>query len=72
MVRMVPAPICIAMYCLLQEFDQIAFEVERMRSAQVAALLKGEDIPYEAEVVTMVQNRDQIKCAAIAHQQEHG
>jgi hypothetical protein len=69
---MVSAPACIEMYCLLQEFQHAVSELNRMQSAQVAAVLKGEDLPYKAEIVRAAKWRDQVKHEVLAHKQEHG
>jgi hypothetical protein len=43
-----------------------------MQSAQVAAVLQGEDFPFEDEIARAAAKREQAKYAVIAHQAEHG
>ena len=43
-----------------------------MQSAQVAAVLKGADFPFEAELAAAASRRENAKYAILVHQQEHG
>ena len=43
-----------------------------MQSAQVAAVLRGQDFPFEEDIAKAAANREQAKYDVIAHQAEHG
>ncbi len=43
-----------------------------MQSAQVAAVLNGEDFPFEEQIAQAAARRENAKYAIIAHQEEHG
>jgi len=43
-----------------------------MMSAQVAAVLNGDDFSYEEEIAKAAARRENAKYAILAHQQEHG
>jgi hypothetical protein len=63
--------------CVERERLRIAFvaavsEFNRIQSAQVAALANGELFPFEDEIATALQQRDNAKYALIAHQEKHG
>jgi len=43
-----------------------------MQSAQVAAVLRGQDFPFEEEIARAAARREEAKYNVIAHQTEHG
>jgi len=63
---------CIEKYRLLQAFARAVSEHNRMMSAQVAAVLNGDDFPFEEEIAKAAARRENAKYAILAHQQEHG
>jgi hypothetical protein len=68
-----PAPIaCGQKQRLLQEFARAVAEHHRMQSGQLAAVLRGEDFPYEREIAKALLQRENAKYAVLAHQDEHG
>jgi len=68
-----PKPIvCIERQRLMQEFAKAVSDYHRMQSAQVAAVLKGADFPFEAELAEAASRRENAKYAILAHQQQHG
>jgi len=69
-----PEPVlgCLEKYQLLRAFASAVSDHHRMQSAQLAAVLKGEDFPYEDEIAKSAARRENAKYAVLAHQQEHG
>jgi len=69
-----PAPViaCIEKERLLQAFARAVSEHHRMQSAQVAAVLKGEDFLFEEEIARAGEARERAKYAVLQHQLEHG
>jgi hypothetical protein len=63
---------CIEKERLMRIFAHAVSEHHRMQSAQVAAVLHGEDFPFEEEIARAAARRENAKYAVIAHQQEHG
>jgi hypothetical protein len=43
-----------------------------MQSAQLAAVLQGEDFPFEEEIARAAARRESAKYDVLAHQQQHG
>jgi hypothetical protein len=68
----VPAVLCIEKERLLKAFAQAVSEHHRMQSAQVAAVLRGQDFPFEEEIARAAARREEAKYNVIAHQTEHG
>ena len=69
-----PSPVsaCMEKERLLQLYAQAVSEHNRMQSAQLAAVLRGEDFPFEKELAETAIRRENAKYAVMAHQQEHG
>lgn len=57
---------------LLKQFANAASEYYRMQSAQLAALLNGENRPFDQQIAEAAIRRDNVKCAILAHRQKHG
>jgi hypothetical protein len=57
---------------LLKAFSDAVSEYNRMHSAQVAAVLRGDDFPFAEEIAAAGRAKEQAKYAVIAHRQEHG
>jgi hypothetical protein len=68
----VPVIACIEKEKLMRAFAQAVSEHHRMQTAQVAAVLQGEDFPFENEIARAAAQRENAKYAILAHQQEHG
>jgi hypothetical protein len=69
-----PSPIlaCIEKERLLHIFARAVSDHHRMQSAQLAAVLRGEDFPFEEEIAKAAALREQAKYAVLMHRQEHG
>ena len=67
-----PVIACIERERLLKEFAKAVSEHNRMQSAQVAAVLKGQDFPFREEIEKAATAKDRAKYAVLAHRQEHG
>jgi len=68
-----PTPVvCFDKERLLREFAAAVSDYHRVQSAQVAAVKKGEDFPFELELAKAAQRRENAKYAIIAHQEQHG
>lgn len=69
-----PSPIaCIEKEKLLQAFAKAVSDHHRMQSAQLAAVLRGdEEFPFEAEIAAAALARQQAKYAVLAHREQHG
>ncbi len=57
---------------LLAAFFEAVSEYHRLQSAQMDALLKGEDFPFEEEIARVAEQRTRAKYAILAHRAEHG
>ena len=68
----IPAVLCIEKQRLLQAFADAVSEHHRMQSAQVAAVLNGQDFPFEEEIARASARREQAKYEVLAHRAEHG
>ena len=64
--------LCLQREKLIREFAHAVSEYNRMHSAQLAAVLKGEDFPFCDEIAKAEQRKDDAKYAILAHRQEHG
>ena len=68
-----PSPIsCIEKRRLMDEFQRAVSHHNRMQVSQVAAVIRGEDFPFEREIAEAAERRDNAKYAIIAHQKDHG
>jgi hypothetical protein len=69
-----PSPIiaCIEKEKLMRAFAHAVSEHHRMQSAQLAAVLQGEDFPFEEEIARAAARRESAKYDVLAHQQQHG
>ena len=73
--RMAAAPsaiVCLKKEKLLREFAKAVSDYHRMQSAQLAALLKGQDFMFQAEIAEASDRKEQAKYAILEHRQEHG
>jgi hypothetical protein len=60
------------MRALLQEFASAVSEVNRMHSAQVAAVLNGDGLYFQDELNAAEVRRENAKYALMTHLREHG
>jgi hypothetical protein len=67
-----PLVVCIERERLFQDFARAVSDQHRMQSAQVAAVLRGEDFPFREEIAKAVERRENAKYAILTHRQEHG
>ena len=65
-------PACIEKERLMRDFSQAVAELNRMQSAQLAAVLNGEDFPFENELADAQRRKENTKYAILAHRQAHG
>ena len=56
----------------MREFAKAVSEYNRMHSAQLAAVLNGEDFPFQDEIEKAGRRKDDAKYAILEHRQEHG
>ena len=56
---------------LLREYAKAVSEYNRMNSAQVAAVLRGEDFMFQDEIEKAGRRKDEAKYAILEHRQEH-
>jgi len=63
---------CIELHKLMEAFAKTVSELNRMQSAQTAALLRGEDFTFEEQIAEATRQRDNLKYAILKHQEEHG
>ena len=70
---MAPSPIfCSEKRRLLEDFQTAVSDCNILQTSQIAALIKGRGMPFEAEIVAARERRDRIKDAILAHQELHG
>jgi len=68
-----PVPvICIERERLMLAFAQAVSELNRMQSAQTAAILRGDDFQFEEQIAEATLRRDNAKYAILKHREEHG
>jgi hypothetical protein len=68
-----PVPVlCIEKWTLLRAFATAVSNYNRMQSAQLAAVLRGEDFQFQAQIEEAAHERDQLKYAILAHRESHG
>jgi len=68
-----PAPtLCVRKEELFLAYAKTVADHHRMQSAQLAAVMRGEDFPFEVEIAEAASRRENAKYAILAHQQEHG
>ena len=68
-----PSPIvCLERERLIREFAGAVSDHHRMQSAQLKAVLNGEDFPFEAEIAETGARRENAKYAILAHRRQHG
>ena len=64
---------CIEKEKLMAAFAKAVSDHHRMQSAQLAAVLRGDDgFPFEAEIAAAALARQQAKYAVLAHRETHG
>ena len=72
---MAPSPVsvaCIEKRRLLQACAKAVSDYNRMNSAQLAAVMNGEDFPFTEEIAAAAAHRENAKYAIMTHQLEHG
>jgi hypothetical protein len=62
---------CTKKATLLREFARAVSELNRMHSAQVAALVRDEGFQFQEEIAKAGDRKDQLKYAILAHCEEH-
>jgi hypothetical protein len=68
-----PSPlVCIEKQRLLRAFAQAVSEYNRMNTAQVAAVLRGEPVQFQEQIANAGERKDAAKYAILVHEQEHG
>jgi hypothetical protein len=67
-----PIYTCTEKQKLLEEFAHAVSEYHRMQTAQVAAVLNGEDFPFEEWISNAAVRMEQVKYAVLAHRESHG
>jgi hypothetical protein len=67
----VPAA-CIEKRRLLRAFAAAVSDYNRMHSAQLAAVLRGEDFQFQEEIARAAEEKDRAKYAVMAHREAHG
>jgi hypothetical protein len=68
-----PAPIvCLRKEELLLAYAKAVSDHHRMQSAQLVAVMKGEDFPFEGQIAEAASRRENAKYAILAHREEHG
>jgi hypothetical protein len=68
-----PSPLaCSEKHRLLREFALAVSEYNRMNSAQVAAVLRGEDFPFSEQIAEAAERKNAAKYAVLEHQSQHG
>jgi hypothetical protein len=63
---------CIEKQRLLHAFAQAVSEYNRMNTAQVAAVLRGEPLQFHEQIARAEERKDAAKYAILVHEQEHG
>lgn len=56
---------------LLVEFSQVVSEYHLMQTAQLQAVLDGEDFPFEDWIAQAAARREQAKHAVVSYRQQH-
>jgi hypothetical protein len=67
-----PILVCIERERLLRQFTKAVSDHHRVQTAQVAAVLRGEDFPFQELIAEAAHERDRAKYAVLEHQREHG
>jgi hypothetical protein len=70
--RSMLAIVCPEKQRFLEDFASTMSEYHRMQSAQVAAVLNGEDSPFENWINNAAARKDQAKYAVLGHREQHG
>jgi hypothetical protein len=63
---------CIEKQRLLRAFAHAVSEYNRMNTAQVAAVLRGEPVQFQEQIARAGERKDAAKYAILLHEQEHG
>ena len=63
---------CDEKWRLLRDFMDSVSNINRIQTAQVIAVLKGDGFQHQQEFVKAVDRKDHAKCAVIAHIHQHG
>jgi len=56
----------------MRAFAKAVSDLNRMHSAQTAAIMRGEDFRFEEQIADAATDRDNAKYAILTHRQEHG
>jgi hypothetical protein len=67
-----PIIACAEKWRLLRVFTKAVSDMNRIHSAQVAALLNGEGFLFQEEFEEALGRKETAKYAVMVHQQEHG
>jgi hypothetical protein len=68
-----PSPaLCFEKQRLLKDYANAVSECNRIQSAQVVAVKRGESFTFENELATASQRRENAKYAILTHTEEHG
>jgi len=68
-----PAPIhCIEQERLMHEYSSAVSECNRLQSASVLAVKRGDAVEFEELVAKANERRENAKYAILAHREEHG
>lgn len=57
---------------LLDEFARAVSEYNRMNTAQVVAVMKGEGRGFQEQIADAARRKDEAKYAILEHEQKHG
>jgi hypothetical protein len=68
----VPIFACAEKWRLLRAFTKAVSDMNRIHSAQLAAVLNGDGFPFEEEFAEALARKENAKYAVMVHQQEHG
>ena len=71
-----PAPVqaraCTQMRRLLRAFTKAVSDLNRIHSAELRALMNGEDVHFQDEFAEASARKEGAKHAVLAHRQKHG
>jgi hypothetical protein len=63
---------CLEKERLMREFVKAVADYNRMQTAQVEAILRDEDVPFEDEIAEVAELRERAKHAVLIHRRQHG
>jgi hypothetical protein len=71
-VSALPIVACAEKWRLLKAFTKAVSDLNRIHSAQMAAVLNGEGFQFQEEFEEALGRKEKAKYAVLAHQEEHG